>query len=205
LVGIPKDKRAEDLSFILLNMSEIVANPIDKVSAWAENKSLVNVIIDTPKDSRNKYSFDEKSGVFKLGGCLPLGHTFPFDFGYVPQTVGGDGDPLDVLVLMDEAAFVGCLVECRLIGGLKAFQTEKGKGRQRNDRLIGVFDKSIIYSHVKELRDLSSTIIDEIEHFFVSYNEAKGKRFKVEQKFGAAAAREIIRKSAALAAEKKDR
>ena len=62
----------------------------------------LNVIIETPKGSRNKYTYDEPRGLFKLGGVLPAGASFPFDFGFVPSTVGGDGDPLDVLVLMDE-------------------------------------------------------------------------------------------------------
>ena len=70
----------------------------------------LNVIIETPKDCRNKYALDEKLGVFVLKGVLTAGHSFPYDFGFIPQTLGGDGDPLDVLVLMDEPAFVGCLV-----------------------------------------------------------------------------------------------
>ena len=70
----------------------------------------LHVIIDTPKGSRNKYKYDAEYQLFTLGGVLPAGAVFPFDFGYVPSTEGGDGDPLDVLVLMDEPVFVGCLV-----------------------------------------------------------------------------------------------
>src|ERR687890_1560322 len=95
----------------------------------------LNVIIETPKGSRNKYNYDEKLGLFRLGGVLTSGASFPFDFGFVPSTLGGDGDPLDVLVLMDEPAFAGCLVRARLLGVIEAEQTEKGKTAQ-NDRLI---------------------------------------------------------------------
>src|SRR5215210_8005156 len=110
---------------------------LNHLSAFADEGDEINVIIETPKGSRNKYNFDEELGLFKLGGVLPAGAVFPFDFGYVPSTVGGDGDPLDVLVLMDEPAFVGCLVPARLIGVIEAEQTEEGK-TTRNDRLIAV-------------------------------------------------------------------
>ncbi len=133
-----------------------------------------------------------------MGGVLALGHTFPFDFGFIPRTIGGDGDPLDVLILMDEAAFVGCLVECRLIGGLKAFQTEEKRRRERNDRLLAVHEKSIAYTGVKSLKQLSSAVIDQIEHFFVSYNEVKGKEFKVTGRFGPRGAVDIVTRAAAV-------
>src|SRR5437764_15464112 len=87
-------------------------------------KGVVHVIVDTPKGSRNKFKYDEELGLFKLSGVLPAGAVFPFDFGFVPATLGGDGDALDVLLLMDEPAFVGCLVEVRLIGVIEAEQTE---------------------------------------------------------------------------------
>jgi len=109
----------------------------DNVPAFDDETKDLNVIIDTPKNSRNKYKFDEKLGLFKLGGVLAVGHFFPFDFGYIPQTRGGDGDPIDVLVLMDEPAFVGCLIQTRLIGVIAAEQTENGK-TETNDRLIAV-------------------------------------------------------------------
>ena len=96
----------------------------------------VNVIIETPKGSRNKFKFDPKCGLFSLGSVLPAGATFPYDFGYVPGTMADDGDLLDVLLLMDVPAFTGCHVRTRLIGVIEATQTdEKGKA-ERNDRLV---------------------------------------------------------------------
>ncbi|HZH34710.1 MAG TPA: inorganic diphosphatase, partial [Pyrinomonadaceae bacterium] len=129
----------------------------------------LNVIIETPKGSRNKYTFDEKLGLFKLGGVLPLGANFPFDFGFIPSTTGGDNDPLDVLLLMDEPAFAGCLVESRLLGVIEAEQTEDGK-TERNDRLIAVAENSRNHKNVRSLEDLNENAIGEIEHFFISYN-----------------------------------
>jgi inorganic pyrophosphatase len=163
----------------------------EKTSAFDDETGDLNVIIDTPKDSRNKYKFDEKLGLFKLGGVLPVGAFFPFDFGYVPSTLGGDGDPLDVLVLMDEPAFVGCLIPSRLIGVIAAEQTEAGK-TETNDRLIAVAANSRNHTNVKSLNDLNQTMVDEIEHFFVSYNAAKGKEFKLLGRFGSQKARKII-------------
>src|SRR6185295_3939794 len=94
-------------------------------------------IIETPKGCRNKFDYDRDSNLFKLGGLLPEGMMFPFDFGFIPSTLGEDGDPLDILVLMDAPAHVGCLIEVRLIGIINAEQTENGK-TEVNDRLLGV-------------------------------------------------------------------
>jgi inorganic pyrophosphatase len=156
----------------------------------AETKEL-NIVIETPKGSRNKFEYDEKRSVFRLGGVLPLGAVFPFDFGYLPSTLGGDGDPLDVLVLMDESAFAGCLVPGRLIGIIEANQTED-ETTNRNDRLIAVATDSRNHSDVQTLEDLNRNILDEIEHFFVSYNEAKGKQFVVLGRFGPDRARKVV-------------
>src|SRR5205085_2517058 len=149
---------------------------LNELAAFAE-KDVVHVIIDTPKGSRNKFKYDAALGLFKLSGVLPAGAVFPFDFGFVPSTVGGDGDALDVLVLMDEPAFVGCLVEVRLVGVIEAEQTED-KERTRNDRLIGVADQAKDHKGIRRLSQLNDHLVAEIEHFFVSYNEMKGKVFK---------------------------
>jgi inorganic pyrophosphatase len=143
----------------------------------------VNAIIDTPKGSRNKFKYDEKIGMFKLGGALPVGSIFPFDFGYIPSTKAGDGDPLDILILMDDPAFVGCLVPAKLIGVIEAEQTEDHE-TMRNDRLIAVAADSRNHSQVRFLGDLNSNLVYEIERFFISYNETKGKKFEILGRFG---------------------
>jgi inorganic pyrophosphatase len=159
------------------------SNPMIDLEPFDEESGTLNVIIDTPKGSRNKFKYDEKAEVFKLGGALPLGAVFPFDFGYIPSTRAEDGDPLDVLILMDEPAFTGCLVQAKLIGVLEAEQTEAGK-TTRNDRLIAVAAESRNHSHIRFLGDLNSNLVHEIERFFVSYNETKGKQFEVLGRFG---------------------
>jgi inorganic pyrophosphatase len=112
------------------------------LEVFAEDSGDLNVIIETPKGSRNKFNYDEEHQLFKLGGVLPAGAVFPYDFGFLPNTVGGDGDPLDVLVLMDEPAFAGCLVPARLVGVIEAEQTERDGETIRNDRLIATFAPS---------------------------------------------------------------
>src|ERR1051326_552881 len=93
---------------------------IRKLPPFEPDEKLLNVIVETPKGSRNKYAFDEEIGLFKLRKILPEGMSFPFDFGFVPQTRAEDGDPIDVLLLMEEKAFPGCLVESRLVGVIRA-------------------------------------------------------------------------------------
>ena len=147
-------------------------NPMIELEPIDKDTGHVNAIIDTPKGSRNKFKYDEKIGMFKLGGALPLGAVFPFDFGYIPSTKAGDGDPLDILILMDDPAFVGCLVPAKLIGVLEANQTED-EVTTRNDRLIAVAADSRNHSHIRFLGDLNNNLLHEIERFFVSYNETK--------------------------------
>jgi inorganic pyrophosphatase len=166
----------------------------EKLPAFDPDSDAVHVVIDTPKGSRNKYSWSEKWGLFEMTGVLPAGAVFPFDFGFIPQTRGGDGDPLDVLVLMDDPGTVGCLVRTRLIGVIEAEQTEEGK-TSRNDRLIGVAVKSRTDSDYKTLDDLSEKLVDEIEHFFVSYNLAKGKKFAPLGRYGPKRACQLVKKS----------
>ncbi|HWJ23472.1 MAG TPA: inorganic diphosphatase [Gemmatimonadaceae bacterium] len=159
-----------------------------------DKEGRVLVVIDTPKGSRNKYEFDEELGVFALGGVLPAGASFPFDFGYVPRTRAEDGDPLDVLVLMDDPAFVGCVVPSRLVGAIEAEQTEEGE-TFRNDRLLAVAENSRDHRDVRDIGDLSANLLDEIEHFFASYNEAKGKQFEVLDRVGARTAQRLLEKA----------
>jgi inorganic pyrophosphatase len=165
---------------------------LHELAAFAGDSDELNVIIETPQGSRNKFDYDEEAGLFKLGGVLPAGAVFPFDFGFVPSTVGGDGDPLDVLMLMDEPAFTGCLVRVRLLGVVEAEQTERDGETTRNDRLVGVAAESRLHRKVRSLASLSPEVLEEIEHFFVSYNQIKGKEFKPLGRFGPAHARRLV-------------
>jgi inorganic pyrophosphatase len=151
----------------------------------------LHVIVETPKGCRNKFTYDEKFDTFRLGGVLPAGAVFPYDFGFVPSTQAPDGDPLDVLVLLDDPVPTGCLVLSRLVGVIEAEQTEQGE-TERNDRLVAVAVKSHSHAHVECLEDLRESALVEIEHFFASYNQFKGKQFEVVARSGPQRAREIV-------------
>ena len=175
----------------------MAGNNLESLDAFNDRGDL-NVVIETPKGSRNKFNYDEGTGLFKLGGVLPAGASFPFDFGFVPSTIGEDGDPLDVLVLMDAAAFTGCIVASRLIGVIEAEQTENGK-TFRNDRLIAVATKSITHRSLRDITDISDDLVGQIEHFFISYNAAKGKRFEPKRRSEPERAKALVRAGMARA------
>src|ERR1041384_5666956 len=124
-------------------------------------KSTCRAIIETPKGCRNKFDYDPESNLFMLGGLLPEGMMFPFDFGFIPSTLGGDGDPLDIMLLMDAPAHVGCLVEVRIIGIIHAEQTEDGK-TEANDRLLGVTIHSYNHEDLESIEDVSETLPDQL-------------------------------------------
>src|SRR5262252_8431644 len=122
-----------------------------RIPAFAdEDDGILNAVIETPNGSRNKFKFDEKLGFFALSGVLPEGMVFPHAFGFVPSTKTEDSDPEDVLVIMDEPTFTGCIVRTRLLGVIEAEQTEDGE-TERNDRLIAVAAHSRDYSDVQEM------------------------------------------------------
>jgi inorganic pyrophosphatase len=142
------------------------------------DKKLINVVIETPRDSQNKFTYDPALRVFRLKKTLPMGTTFPFDFGFIPNTEGADGDPLDVLVIMDQHAFPGCMVRCRPLGMLEAEQAENKKKPVRNDRIVAVADCSVGYGNISNIKDLNKNMVEEIENFFIDYNEHEGKKFR---------------------------
>ena len=156
------------------------------------DKGAVHVVIETAKGSRNKYAFDEKLGVFLLKGVLPEGTYFPYDYGYVPSTKGSDGDPLDILVIMDAPAFTGCIIEVKVIGAIQAEQTERDGKTDRNDRLIGVATHAHTHDHVESLSDLRPQMVEEIEAFFEHYNRLAGKAFKPVKRSDAAEATKLV-------------
>ncbi len=159
-----------------------------------KHDGIVNAVIETPSGSRNKFKFDEKLGMFALSGVLPEGMVFPHAFGFVPSTRAEDGDPEDILVIMDEPTFTGCVVPTRLVGVIEAEQTEDG-ATERNDRLVAVAAHSRDYSEVKTVNDLNQNMLKEIEQFFVNYNKERGKKFRVLQMRGPKHALKVLEKN----------
>jgi inorganic pyrophosphatase len=152
----------------------------------------VTAVIETPKGSPNKYDFDSSCAAFRLANVLPEGSSFPYDFGFIPSTVGEDGDPLDVLVFMGASVPVGCVLTVRLIGVIEAKQRKKGEDWIRNDRLLAVANHAHTHAHVKDLDDLRPRLLDEIEAFFRNYNDLSGKEFKPIDRSGPKKARRLL-------------
>src|SRR5436853_3624895 len=154
-----------------------MSNPT-RLPPFNGDNGVVQVVIQTVKRSRNKFSYDEKLKVFRLKKVLPEGMSFPYDFGFVPSTLAEDGDPLDVLVLMDEPGRTGCLIECKILGAICGEQTRDGK-KLRNDRLVGVAIPNHTHSDLKDISDLNPALLREIDKFFANYHQQYGARFKV--------------------------
>jgi inorganic pyrophosphatase len=152
---------------------------------------MVNVIVDTPRGSQNKYKYDETLGVYTISRILPIGMLFPYDFGSIPNTRAQDGDPLDVMIVSEAPSFVGCLIKVRLIGGFKARQKEKGRWI-RNDRLLGVPETPSNPAEIHGLDELAEREISGIEQFFVSYNRAQGRELQVTGRFGIREANRLL-------------
>lgn len=161
---------------------------------FVSNTDRINAVIETPKGCAAKYNFDEETGLFKLKKILPEGLVFPFHFGFIPQTIAEDGDPIDVLVLMDEPSWPGCYIECRVIGNIKAQQHRSNNPVVRNDRIVAAAVESCRFKMIKELSSLDAAFINEIINFFISYTRPEDKNFRVMGKQGSQAAIESIKR-----------
>ena len=159
-----------------------------------EKKRSCRVVIETPKGRRNKFDYDPHIEAFTLGGLLAEGLSFPFDFGFVPSTVAEDGDPLDVMVFMDEPAHVGCVLSVRLVGIMEAEQTQDGQTTQ-NDRLIAVALHSYSHENIRSVTEMNQSVVKQVEEFFVSYNKSRGKKFKLTRIGGPSRAIKRLRKA----------
>lgn len=162
-------------------------------TTFTEDQMVINTVIETPKDSIAKYNYDKATGMFVLKKLLPRGMVFPFHFGFIPHTKGGDKDPLDILVLLNAPAWPGCIVESKLLGILEADEEKNGE-RVRNDRIIAAATASDQYSGWNSLNDLGS-LLTEIENFFLSYTSFENKGFRILDRKGAEAALSVVKKS----------
>ena len=152
----------------------------------------VVAVIETPSGSGNKLKFDTELGIFRLDRVLPAGMSrsfsprgatpgmsFSFDFGFIPQTLAEDGDPLDVIVLLDSPLYPGCAIEVRMIGVLLAEQQDGGVGPWvRNDRLVAVAGGPKGHSSVRAIRDVDRFRVEAIESFFTTCHGLDGDRFR---------------------------
>jgi inorganic pyrophosphatase len=154
-----------------------VANPVRLDPVESEN-AIIQVIVETPKGSRNKFAFDPQQKIFVLRRILPVGMVFPLDFGFLPKTKAPDGDPLDVLLIMDEPGFPGVAVRARLVGVLEGEQTQENGTKSRNDRLLAVAEATQVYAGIEDLKQVPKALLSQLEEFFVNYHRIQGRQYR---------------------------
>ena len=145
----------------MLSLSSIPAQP---------KPGLINVLIEIPAGSKNKYEFDKEMGAFALDRVLYASVQYPYDYGFVPNTLADDGDPLDGMVIMDQPTFPGCVIAARPIGMLEMID-----GGDRDEKILCVPDKDPRYVDVKSLKDVAQHRLDEIAEFFRTYKNLEKK------------------------------
>ncbi|HDT14553.1 MAG TPA: inorganic diphosphatase [Candidatus Aminicenantes bacterium] len=155
-----------------------------------EDLSKVDVIVEIPKGSRNKYEFDREKGAFKLDRMLFSSMHYPSDYGFIRDTMAEDGDPLDALVLVTEPTFPGCLIEAKPIG---LFKMRDEKGIDYKILCVPVGDP--LWNPIDRLADVPPHLLIEIEHFFDVYKELEKKKTAVEGWEDVESALEVIRRA----------
>jgi inorganic pyrophosphatase len=157
-----------------------------------DNEGRLRAVLETPQGSRHKLKYLPDDETFEVSTTLPAGMSMPFDFGFFPRTKAADGDPLDVLVLMDGPAHPGVVVAVRLLGVIEAEQSEDGGKPYRNDRLLAVALGSTERGNLRRLTDLDDTLLTQIEAFFETYDRLRGKSFRPIGRRGARVARRLL-------------
>jgi len=154
----------------------------------------VNLIVETPRGTRNKFAYKEEFGVMELRRILRGGMVWPCDFGFIPQTLAGDGDALDVALLIDEPCFPGCLVRARVLGSIGLI-----KNGEENDRLvacpISLPGSASTWDEARTLEDVSPRLLRELEGFLKDYQTFEGNEIELTGIRGAEAAMESVRES----------
>jgi inorganic pyrophosphatase len=157
--------------------SNSLADPI-RLNPAEKEDGLVQVIVETPKGSRNKFAYDPQQKIFVLSRVLPAGMVFPLDFGFLPRTAAPDGDPVDALLMMDEPAYPGIAVKARLIGIMEGEQVEQDGSSSRNDRLLCVAEATQTYSDIVKLEQVPKILRSQLEEFFANYHRIQGRQYK---------------------------
>ncbi len=131
--------------------------------------SVANVIVEIPKGRRTKFEIDKVTGLFKMDRYLYSSTMYPGDYGFIPQTLAEDGDPSDILVMVNEPTFTGCLIEARVVGIFRM------RDRGQNDyKLLAVPHRDPLYAEMRKLDDVPAHFLREVEHFFSTYKQLEG-------------------------------
>ncbi|MDP3065778.1 MAG: inorganic diphosphatase [Methanobacteriaceae archaeon] len=135
---------------------------------------IVYAVIEIPKGSRNKYEYDKDMEAFALDRVLYSPFHYPAEYGIIPQTLYDDGDPMDIMVMMDQPTFPGCVIECRPIGMMKMID-----GGDHDDKILAVPTQDPRYQEITDIDQISPHFLKEIVHFFQDYKKLEGKETEV--------------------------
>lgn len=152
-----------------------------------KSPEIVNAIIEIPKGSHNKYEYDEELDTVKLDRVLHSSVFYPTDYGFIPQTRSGDGDHLDVLLLITDPVFPGCTVSVRPVGVL--YMEDQ---KEKDEKIIAVASEDPLLSHINEIEDVDDFLKKEIHNFFETYKKLENKRVEVHNWRGKDAAHNLI-------------
>jgi inorganic pyrophosphatase len=147
----------------------LTASDYMMISPGTDIPSVVNMIVEIPKGRRNKFEVDKNTGLIKLDRYLYSSSVYPGDYGFIPQTLAADGDPLDILVMVNEPTFSGCLIEARVVGMFRM----KDKGAD-DFKVLGVPNPDPLFAQIKKLEDVPPHFLREVEHFFGTYKQLEG-------------------------------
>jgi inorganic pyrophosphatase len=152
--------------------SQATADPAPQPAP--RQRDWVDAVIEIPRGSRNKYEYDHERGIFRLDRVLYSSVHYPTDYGFIPDTLGGDGDPLDILVVVEEPTFPGCHLRARPIGTLD-MDDEKGP----DEKILAVLEDDPRFTGITRIGDLHEHWIKEIAAFFRTYKELQGETVDV--------------------------
>ena len=155
-----------------------------------DSPDIVRMIVEIPRNSSNKYEYDGKLGVFRLDRALYSPMHYPGDYGFIPGTLASDGDPLDILVMVDEPSFPGVMIAARPVGLLDMVDQE-----EPDQKVLAVPNRNPRFDQIQSIDGVFPHNLREIEHFFAIYKELEGKHTKMRGWRGVEEAREMIRKA----------
>lgn len=151
-----------------------IENPWHDIPVGNKSPEVINAVIEIPKDSTVKYELDKDTGLLKLDRFLYSAVHYPGDYGFIPQTLWEDGDPLDIVILTGRPVLPMTLVEARIIGVLR--MVDDG---EKDDKLLAVYNKDPRYAEIEGIKDIPRHIIAELKHFFETYKHLQGKEAKI--------------------------